>query len=103
MRVVRTRLWFSRRAAARSDREEGTDSSFPHVADVGKEGFRGSGAVGADQDVGAVPVGVGDLRECLVEHRDVVGGGVGAGVPGPQPAGQRLARVGPEAQRRGYR
>jgi hypothetical protein len=67
---------------------------------VVEEGFRGSGTVGADQDVGAVPVGVGDLRECLVEHRDVVGGGFGTGVPGPQPAGQCLARVGQEAQQR---
>ena len=75
-----------------SDGEEGTDSSFPRISDVGEEGFRGSGAVGADEDVGAVPVGLGDLRECLVEHRDVVVRGVGAGVPGPQPAGRGLPR-----------
>jgi hypothetical protein len=28
---------------------------------MAEEGFRGSGTVGADQDVGAVPVSVGDL------------------------------------------
>lgn len=83
-----------------SDREEGTDSSFPHVADVGEKGLRGSGTVGADEEVGAVPVRVGDLRECLVEHRDVVAGGVGTGVSGTQPARQCLAGVGQEAQQR---
>jgi hypothetical protein len=83
-----------------SDREEGTDSSFPHVADVGEEGFRGSGTVGADEDVGAVPVSVGDLRERLVEHRDVVGGSVGAGVTGPQPSRHGLAGVREETQQR---
>jgi hypothetical protein len=81
-----------------SNRVEGTDSSFAHVADVSEEGFRGSGAVGADENVGSVPVGVGNLRERLVEHRDVVGGSVGAGVAGPQQAGQCLAGVGQEAQ-----
>ncbi|MFC5805246.1 hypothetical protein [Streptomyces formicae] len=40
-----------------------------------KERFRGSGVVGADQDVGAAPVGVGDLCECPVAYRDVIGGG----------------------------
>jgi hypothetical protein len=68
--------------------------------DVGEEGFRGSGTVGAHQDVGALSVGVGDLCECLVEHCDVIGGGVRVGVAGPQPAGQCLAGVGEEAQQR---
>lgn len=45
-------------------------------------------------------VGVGDLRERLVEHRDVVGGGIGSGIAGPQPPGHRLAGVGQEAQER---
>jgi hypothetical protein len=31
-----------------------------------------------------VPVDVGDLRERVVQHRDVIGGGVGSGVAGPQ-------------------
>lgn len=83
-----------------SDREEGTDSAFPHAADVGEEGFRGSGTVGADQDVGAMPVGVGDLRECLVEHLDVIRGGVGSGVTGPQPPRHSFAGVGEETQQR---
>ena len=83
-----------------SDREEGTDSSFPHVADVGEECFRGSGTVGADEDVGAVTLRVGDLRECLVEHRDVVARGVGTGVSGTESARQCLAGVGQEAQQR---
>ncbi len=83
-----------------SDREEGPYSWFPQVADVGEEGFRGSGTVGADRDAGAVPVSVGDLRECLVEHRDVIGGSVGAGVPGPQPPRQGLAGVREETQQR---
>ena len=34
------------------------------------------------------------------KHRDVVGGGVGAGVAGPQPPVQRLAGVGQETQQR---
>jgi hypothetical protein len=33
--------------------------------------------VGPDQDRGAVAVGVGQLGKCRVEHRDVVGSGVG--------------------------
>jgi hypothetical protein len=36
----------------------------------------GPGAVAADQDRTAVPVGVGDLRDCLVGDLDVVVGGV---------------------------
>ena len=50
------------------------------AADVGQEGVAGAGRVAADQDVGAVAVGVGDLRQRLVEHGDVVGGGVRPGV-----------------------
>lgn len=73
-----------------SDREEGADSLLPHISDVGEEGFRRSGADGADQDVGAVPVGAGDLRKCGDRHRDVIGGGVGSGIAGPQSPGHRL-------------
>lgn len=47
----------------------------------------GSGAVGADEDVGAVPVGVGDPCESVVRHRDVIRGGIGSGVPGPEAPG----------------
>lgn len=42
-----------------SDREEGADSACSQVANVSEEGLCGTGAVGADEDVGAVPVGVG--------------------------------------------
>lgn len=76
------------------------NSSLPYVADVGEEGFRGSGTVGADQDVGAVSVSVGGLRERSVEHRDVIGGGVGSGVAGPQPSRHGFAGVREEAQQR---
>jgi hypothetical protein len=66
-----------------SDREPQVRPVLTQGPDVGEEGFRGSGAVGADQDVGAVPVSVGDLCEGVVQHRDVIGGGVGSGVAGP--------------------
>lgn len=79
-----------------SGREEGADSACSQVSDVGEEELRGSGAVGADEDVGAVSVGVGDLRESVVQNRDVVRGRVGSGVPGPQPPGHALAGVGQE-------
>ena len=48
------------------------------------------GGVGADHD-GLVTSGRGELRQGEVDHLDVVGDGVGAGVAGPQDAGQRLA------------
>lgn len=47
-----------------SDRDVGMNSSFAQVADVGEERLGTSGAVGADEDAGAVAVGVGDLGEC---------------------------------------
>ena len=50
------------------------------AADVAQEGVAGAGRVAADQDVVAVAVGVGDLRQRQVEHGDVVGGGVRPGV-----------------------
>ena len=54
----------------------------------------GAGPVGADQHLpagpGAGPV-TGQLGERGAGHADVVGGGVGAGVPRPQQDGQRLA------------
>jgi hypothetical protein len=67
---------------------------------VGQERFGGSGAVRTDEDVGAVAVGVGELGERGVEHGDVVLGGVGRGIAGPQQAGQGLAGVVEEAQQR---
>ena len=46
-----------------------------------------AGAVDPHQDLDALDVLGGDLRECLVDHRDLIGGGVRAGVPGTQPPG----------------
>lgn len=57
---------------------------------MGQERFGVSGAVGADEDGGAVAVGVGDLGRCPVQGGDVIGRGAGAGVARPEPAGQRL-------------
>ena len=60
----------------------------------------GAGGVGADQNVAAVAVHVGDLRQRHVQHRDVVGGGVRARVPRPEHASQRFAGGVEEAQQR---
>jgi len=57
-------------------------------------------AVGADEDRGAVAVGVGDLGEGLVEDGDVVGGGVRTGVAAAQPGAEELAGVIAERQHR---
>ena len=65
-----------------------------------QEGVAGTGGVAADQDVVAVAVGVGDLRQRLVEHGDVVGGGVRPGVARAQQPGQRFAGGVEEAQQR---
>ena len=54
----------------------------------------------ADQDRGAVPVGVGDLCEGLVEDGDVVGGGVRPGPALAQQPGQGFAGVVQEAEQR---
>jgi hypothetical protein len=51
----------------------------------------GSGAVDGDQQVASLWVG--DLGDRLGEYGDVVGGGVGAGVPGSQQQGQGFAGV----------
>jgi hypothetical protein len=45
-------------------------------ADLVQEAVAGASGVGADQDVAAVAVSVGHLRQRHVQHRDVVGGGV---------------------------
>jgi hypothetical protein len=47
----------------------------------------------ADQDRCAIPMLVGDLRQRLVGHADVVGCGIGVRVPGSQHPRQRLAGV----------
>jgi len=60
---------------------------------VGQELAAGAGGVGAYQDRLAVAVRFGDLGQASVQDRDVVGGGVAAGVAGPQDAGQGLVGV----------
>lgn len=47
-----------------------------------------------------MPVSIGDLGQGLVQDRDVVGGGVCAGVAWPQQTGQRLAGVVQKTQQR---
>jgi hypothetical protein len=64
-----------------------------HPAKVGQPLLGRAGAIAADQDLTTVPVGVGDLRHRLIGDLDVVGGGVGAGVPGPEHPGQSLLGV----------
>lgn len=83
-----------------SDGEGGVDTPLAQCSDVGEEGFCASGAVGADEDAGAVTVGVGDLGQGRVQDGDVVGGGVGTGVARPQHSGQGFAGVVQEAQQR---
>jgi hypothetical protein len=75
---------------------DGEPQVHPAVAvrpQVRQPGPGGAGAVGADEDRGAVPVFVRDLREREVGDRDVVGGGVGPGVTRAQDRGQGLAGV----------
>lgn len=57
---------------------------------MGQERFGASGAVGADEDGGAVAVGAGNLGRRPVHDGDVIGRGAGAGVARPEQAGQRL-------------
>jgi hypothetical protein len=65
-----------------SDGEAGLDPVLPQGAYVGEEGSGAACAVGADKDGGAVAVGVGDLREGVVQDGDVVGGGFAPAFPG---------------------
>ena len=50
----------------------------------------GAGGIDAQQQLDALDVLGGDLRQRLLGHRDLIGGGVRAGVAGAQLAGQRL-------------
>jgi hypothetical protein len=81
-----------------ADREFSMHALCAQAADVGRQRLRGAGAGEADQYWIAVPVLVGDLRQRGIEHRDVVGGGVGSGVARPQHSGQRLVGVVAEVQ-----
>ncbi len=76
------------------------DTPLAQCTDVGEEDFRASGAVRADEDFGAVAVGVGDLGQGRIQDGDVVGGGIGAGVARPQHSGQGFAGVVQKAQQR---
>ncbi|MFI9122319.1 hypothetical protein ACIGW0_23455 [Streptomyces bikiniensis] len=66
------------------DREERVHATLAQGAYVVQERFGSSGAVGADEENGAVAAGVGDLGQGRVQDGDVVGGGVGSGVARPQ-------------------
>jgi hypothetical protein len=57
------------------------------------DGLGGAGAVGAKQDRRAMPMPVWDLRQRLIGDLDVVGGGIGVRVPGPQHPAQRFPGV----------
>jgi hypothetical protein len=69
----------------------GLDASVAQGPDVGQESPWKSPYASADQNRGAVPAGVGDLGERVIQDRDVVGGGIRAGVAGPS----RPARASP--------
>ncbi len=73
---------------------------MPQGSQVGQERLGAARAVGADEDRGAVAVGVGNLGEGLFEEGDVVGGGVRSGVARPQETGEGLAGVVQEAEHR---
>ncbi|MFJ5117222.1 hypothetical protein [Kitasatospora sp. NPDC088548] len=70
--------------------EGGRDAALPESAQVGWECLGAARDVGADEDLGAVAVGVGDLSEGGVD-RDVVGGGVHSGVAWSQEDHERPA------------
>ena len=69
-------------------------------ADVGEELPGATGAIGADQDRGAVTILIGQLRQRGIEDGDVVGCGVAARVALAQLRGQELAGVIAERQQR---
>jgi len=52
---------------------------------------RRAGRIGADEDLDALDVPLGDLPERHIDDRLVVLSGVGAGIPGPQQTAERLA------------
>jgi hypothetical protein len=75
------------------DREPGVQAAVAQPADVGEEPLGAAGGVRPDQDRGAVPVGVGDLGQGLVQDGDVIGGGVRPGPAFAQHPGQRFSGV----------
>jgi hypothetical protein len=60
---------------------------------VGQERLAAASGVGAHEHINAVAVRVGQLHDRLVEHGDVVGGGVGPGPTRPQDSSEGLAGV----------
>ena len=54
---------------------------------------RRAGGIRAHQDLQRLDVLGRDLRQRPVDHRDMIGGGVRAGVPGTQQTAERLARL----------
>jgi hypothetical protein len=69
------------------------------VAAVLREGVGAPADVGASENL-ATQVRLRKLLERQRQHLEVVGGGVGGGVPGPQDRGQRLACLGQVAEQR---
>lgn len=63
--------------------------------------MRCASAVGADQDL-AIERPLVEPAERQVEHCDMIGGGVRAGVAGPEDPGRRLARLSPREQTNGW-
>ena len=59
-------------------------------ATVGGEGVGGAADVGAGEDL-AIELFGGQLLERQLQNREVIGGGVGAGVAGTKQPGERLA------------
>jgi hypothetical protein len=85
-------VW-SRGGDGPADGELAGHTSVTLAADGGQERLGAAGAVGADQDRLAVPVGIRHLGQSRVEDGDVVGGSVGAGIARPQDRGEELAGV----------
>jgi hypothetical protein len=84
-----------------TDREAQVQAAgVAQAAEMSQLCLGGAGAVNADQDRLAVPVRLGDLGDRLVDDLDVVGRGVGAGVPGPEHPGQPFTGVVRERQQR---
>jgi hypothetical protein len=83
-----------------ADEELAVDALLAQRADVGEECLGAARAVGADQDRVPVPVVIRQLGQGGVEHRDVVGRGIRAGVPPPQQGGEELVGVVQKRQQR---
>ena len=76
-----------------ANRERAAHTVFAQPADMAQERLGAARAIGADQQRCAVAVRVGDLRQRLIQHGDVIGGGVRAGVARPQQPSQELPGV----------